>query len=54
MGEIQQNSNNTEPNVQHNSATTHTHKVQLLHTAVGANRVCNGAHAVGADAFAAL
>ncbi len=43
-----------ETNVQHNSATTHTHKVQLLHTAVGAHRVCNGARAVVADFIAAL
>ena len=32
-----------------NSATTHTHKGQLLHTAVGAHRVCNGARAEVAD-----
>jgi hypothetical protein len=43
-----------ERNVQHNSATTHTHKVQLLHTAVGAHRVRNGARADGADVIAAL
>jgi hypothetical protein len=54
MGEIQQNSNDTETNVQHNSATTHTHKVQLLHTAVGAHRVCNGARAVDADVVLVL
>jgi hypothetical protein len=46
--------NKTETNVQHNSATTHTHKVQYLHTAVGANRVCNGAHADVADGIPAL
>ena len=46
MEEIQRNLNNTETNVQHNSATTHTHKAQYLHTAVGANRVCNSARAV--------
>jgi hypothetical protein len=49
MGEIQRNSNKTETNVQHSSATTHTHKAQQLHTAVGAHRVCNGARTVGAD-----
>ena len=49
-GEIQQNLNNTETNVQHNSATTNTHKVQRLHTAVGANRVGDGARAI-ADAM---
>ena len=54
MGEIQQNSNKTETNVQHNSATTHTHKLQHLHTAVGANRVGDGAHAVGADVIGGL
>jgi hypothetical protein len=54
MEEIQRNSNNTETNVPHNSATTHTHKVQQLDTAVGAHRVCNGARAVGADDIAAL
>jgi hypothetical protein len=35
--------------VHHNSATTHTHKVQRLHTVVGANRVGDGARAVVAD-----
>jgi hypothetical protein len=45
IGEIQQNLNNTETNVQHNSATTHTHKGQRLHTAVGAHRVGDGASA---------
>jgi hypothetical protein len=41
--------------VQHNSATTHTHKIQLLHTVVGANRVGDGARAVvAADDIAAL
>ena len=54
MGEIQQNTNNTEPNVQHNSATTHTHKVQRLHTAVGAHRVGDGARAVDADVVLVL
>ena len=53
-GEIQRNWNKTEPNVQHNSATTHTHKVQQLHTAVGANRGGNGARTVGADGIAGL
>jgi hypothetical protein len=54
MGEVQRNLNNTETNVQHNSATTHTHKVQLLHTAVGANRVGDGARAVVAYFIVAL
>ena len=54
MGEIQQNRKKTETNVQHNSATTHTHKVQLLHTAVGAHRVGDGARAVVADFVVAL
>jgi hypothetical protein len=40
--------------MQHNSATTHTHKVQPLHTAVGANRVGDGARAVVADFIAEL
>ena len=53
-GEIQRNWNKTEPNMQHNSTTTHTHKVQSLHTAVGANRVGDGARAVVADDIAAL
>jgi hypothetical protein len=44
-GEIQRNWNKTEPNMQHNSTTTHTHKVQSLHTAVGTNRVGDGARA---------
>jgi len=47
MGEIQHNSNKSETNAQHNSA--HTHKAQQLHTAVGANRVCDGAHTVVAN-----
>jgi hypothetical protein len=54
MGEIQQNWKKTETNVQHNSATTHTHKVQLPHTTVGAHRVRNGARADGADVIVAL
>jgi hypothetical protein len=54
MGESQQTEIKMKKNVQHNSATTHTHKPQLLHTAVGAHRVCNGAHAVGADIVAVL
>ena len=54
MGEIQHNLNKTETNVQLNSATTHTHKVQPLHTAVGAHRVGDGARAVGADFVVAL
>jgi hypothetical protein len=54
MGEIQHNLNKTETNVQLNSATTHTHKVQLLHTDVGANRVGDGARAVDAEVIAAL
>ena len=54
MAESQQNINKNKKNVQHNSATTHTHKGQRLHTAVGAHRVCNGAHAVGADIIAVL
>ena len=54
MGEMQQNINKNEKNVQHNSATTHTHKGQRLHTAVGAHRICNGAHAVVADVIAVL
>ena len=54
IGEIQRNLNNTETNVQHNSATTHTHKVQPLHTAVGAHRVGDGARAVVADLIGAL
>jgi hypothetical protein len=54
MGEIQHNLNKTETNVQHNSATTHTHKVQLLHTDVGANRVGDSARAVVADFVVAL
>ena len=54
MGEIQHNLNKTETNVQHNSATTHTHKVQRLHTAVGANRVGDGARAVVAEVVVAL
>jgi hypothetical protein len=32
--------------VQHNSATTHSHNEQILHTAVGAHRVGDGARAV--------
>jgi hypothetical protein len=54
MEEIQHNTNKTETNVQHNSATTHTHKAQHLHTAVGAHRVCNGTRAVVAEVIAAL
>ncbi len=54
MGEIQQNWNTTETNVQNNSATTHTHKGQYLHTAVGAHRVGNGTHADVADVIAGL
>ncbi len=54
MGEIQHNLNKTEPNVQHNSATAHTHKVQLLHTAVDSNRVGDGARAVVANIVADL
>ncbi len=54
MGKIQHNLNKTEPNVQHNSATAHTHKVQHLHTAVGANRVGDGARAVVAKFVASL
>jgi hypothetical protein len=50
MGEIQRN----RKNVQHNSATTHTHKAQRLHTAVGAHRVGDGARAVVADFIAVL
>ena len=45
---------NTETNVQHNSATTHTHKVQLLHTAVGSHRIRNCARAVGANVIVPL
>jgi hypothetical protein len=41
-------------NVQHNSAATHTHKCQILHTAVGANRVGDGARAVVAEEIAEL
>jgi hypothetical protein len=44
----------TETIVQHNSATTHTHKGQLLHTAVGANCACNSARAGVADVILAL
>jgi hypothetical protein len=40
--------------VQQNSATTHTHKGQYMHTAVGANRVGDGAQADVADFIAAL
>ena len=54
MEEIRHNTNKTETNVQHNSATTHTHKVQLPHTAVGANRVSNGARTVDADVIVVL
>ena len=54
MEEIQHNTNKTETNVQHNSATTHTHKVQLLHTAVGAHRVGDGARAVVAEVIDGL
>jgi hypothetical protein len=50
IGEIQP----TEANAQHNSATTHTHKVQPLQTAVGANRVCDGSRAVSTDFIEAL
>ncbi len=48
-GKFSKTETNTETNVQHNSATTHTHKGQFLHTAVGANRVGDGARAVVAD-----
>jgi hypothetical protein len=55
MAEIQQNSSNTETNAQqHNSATTHTHKVQLLHAVIGAHRVCDGTRAVDADVIVSL
>ncbi len=54
MGEIQHNLNKTETNVRHNSATAHTHKVQRMQTAVGANRVGDGARAVVAYYIAAL
>ncbi len=54
MGEIQHNLNKTEPNVQHNSATTHTHKVQYPHTAVGANRIGDGARTDGANVITGL
>jgi hypothetical protein len=54
MGKIQHNLNKTETKVQLNSTTTHTHKVQRLHTAVGANRVGDGARAVVAYFIAAL
>ena len=54
MGEIQHNLNKTETNVQHNSTTTHTHKVQRLHTDVGANRVGDGARAVVAEVVVVL
>ncbi len=40
--------------MQHNSAVTHTHKVQQLHAAVGANRVGDGARAVVADVIVVL
>jgi hypothetical protein len=54
MAEIQQNSSNTETNAQHNSATTHTHKVQYLHAVIGANRVSDGASTDGANFITAL
>ena len=40
---------NRNKKLQQNSAATHTHKGQRLHTAVAAHAVCNSAHAVGAD-----
>ncbi len=40
--------------MQHNSATTHAYKFQQLHTAVGANRVGDGARAAVAEVIDAL
>ena len=54
MGESQQTEIKMKKNVQHNSATTHTHKGQYMHTAVGANRVGDGARAVVAEVVVAL
>ena len=52
--EIKQNTNKTEKNVRHNTAATHTHKVQLLHTAVASHEICDGARSLSADIIAVL